>query len=137
VGFYSNVDTSFLPASARRTNEHVSIYVEKAYGEGQKPSSSEVAALSEKAIEQLQDWAWITDVEAVDPTWIDVAYTWSWAGSNWKQLALQALEDHDIHQVGRYGRWIFQGIADSIRDGLLAGASVGSAARVIAATEAR
>jgi hypothetical protein len=25
--------------------------------------------------------------------------------------------------VGRYARWVFQGIADSIRDGLLVGAS--------------
>jgi hypothetical protein len=130
------VDASFLPASARRTNEHVSIYVERAYGEGKKPSPSEVAVLSEKVIEQLRDWGWITDVEAVDPTWIDVAYTWSWAGSNWKQLALQTLEDHDVHQVGRYGRWIFQGIADSIRDGLLAGASVGCVASRIVAAEA-
>jgi protoporphyrinogen oxidase len=137
VGFYSNVDASFLPASARKTNEHVSIYVEKAFAEGQKPSSPEIAMLSEKVVQQLRDWEWISDVEALDPTWIDVAYTWSRPGSNWKRLALQKLEGHDIHQVGRYARWVFQGIADSIRDGLLAGASIGSTTSVMAATEAR
>jgi hypothetical protein len=26
--------------------------------------------------------------------------------------------------VGRYGRWIFQGIADSLRDGLFVGAAL-------------
>lgn len=124
VGFYSNVDPSFLPASARKTREHVSIYVEKAFPEGQKPSSSEVATLSRLVIEQLQAWGWITELEVIDPTWIDVAYTWSRPDSNWKQLSLRALEEHDIYQVGRYARWMFQGIADSVRDGLLAGAAV-------------
>ena len=33
------------------------------------------------------------------------------------------MEEHGIYQVGRYGRWIFQGIADSIKDGFFAGAS--------------
>ena len=33
------------------------------------------------------------------------------------------LEDKGIYQIGRYGRWRFQGIADSIRDGFVAGSS--------------
>jgi hypothetical protein len=57
----------------------------------------------------------------VHPTWIDVAYTWSWPGSGWTAEALRMLEDQSIYQVGRYGRWQFQGIADSIRDGFVAG----------------
>ncbi len=52
------------------------------------------------------------------------AYTWSWPGSGWKQKALRQLEEQGIYQVGRYGRWVFQGIADSIRDGFLVGASL-------------
>ena len=60
----------------------------------------------------------------VDSTWIDVAYTWTWPDSRWRQLALQQLEKFGIYQIGRYGRWEFQGIADSIRDGLFAGASM-------------
>ena len=31
------------------------------------------------------------------------------------------LEAHGVEPVGRYARWHFQGIADSIRDGLRAG----------------
>ncbi|MGA2301742.1 MAG: protoporphyrinogen oxidase-like protein [Candidatus Acidiferrum sp.] len=128
VGFYSNVDASFLPASARKARERVSIYVEKAFAEGQRPSSSEVSELSQHVVEQLQQWGWIAEVETIDPTWIDVAYTWSRPGSNWKQLALQTLEKQGIYPVGRYARWVFQGIADSIRDGLLAGAAASNAA---------
>ena len=59
--------------------------------------------------------------DVVDPTYIDVAYTWSWPGSRYRVKALQALEEREIHQVGRYGRWVFQGIADSIRDGFFVG----------------
>lgn len=44
--------------------------------------------------------------------------------SEWKQKALRHFEEQGIYQVGRYGRWVFQGIADSIRDGFLVGASL-------------
>jgi protoporphyrinogen oxidase len=123
VGFYSNVDASFLPASVRGTDEHVSIYVEKAYGEAQKPEESEVQTLCRDVVEELREWGWIREACVVDSTWIDVAYTWSWPGSGWREKALEALESHGIYQLGRFGRWVFQGIADSIRDGLMAGAA--------------
>ena len=61
--------------------------------------------------------------EVVDPTWIDVAYTWEWPSSTWKSQAIRLLQQHDIYMVGRYARWVFQGIADSIKDGFYAGAS--------------
>ncbi|MDY6838329.1 MAG: protoporphyrinogen oxidase-like protein [Thermodesulfobacteriota bacterium] len=123
VGFYSNVDPSFLPLSARGTNDRVSIYVERAYGGGEKPSDREITRYAKKVVDELQDWGFVRDAEVVDPTWIDVAYTWSWPGSDWKKIALETLQKHGIYQVGRYGRWVFQGIADSIRDGLLVGSA--------------
>lgn len=125
VGFYSNVDASFLPASSRKAQNRVSIYVERSYPEGQEPSADEVQALCNEVIRELQDWGWIQEAEAVDPTWIDVAYTWSWPGSKYKHEAMKALESGNIYQVGRYARWKFQGIADSIRDGLIAGSALG------------
>lgn len=118
VGFYSNVDPSFLPASARERGDRVSIYVEKAYREGQRPNDAEWERISWTIVQELQDWGWIKEAEVVDPTWIEVAYTWSWPGSKWRTKALKTLQDHGIYQVGRYARWVFQGIADSIRDGL-------------------
>ncbi len=129
VGFYSNVDASFLPKSSRGSGEGVSLYVERAYPEGRKPDADEISAYSRNVIQELQDWGWVRDVDVVDPTWIEVAYTWSWAGSQWRQQAIAALEAHDIYPVGRYARWVFQGIADSIRDGLMAGAAMTSLQR--------
>ena len=73
---------------------------------------------------ELQEWGFLEAAEVVDPTWIDVAYTWSWPGSAWPRLAMRALEQHGVFASGRYGRWTFQGIAESIREGLAAGATL-------------
>ena len=124
VGFYSNVDVSFLPQSSRKNNDRVSIYVERAYKNGQKPSDKEIETYSESVVNELKSWEFIQEAETVHPTWIDVAYTWSMPGSNWKELAISELKNHGVHQVGRYGRWIFQGIAESIKDGFIVGNSI-------------
>ncbi len=124
VGFYSNVDPSFLPAVPRTPEPRVSIYVERAYPGGTRPDAREVAAYATAAVGELQDWGFIGDAEVADPTWIDVAYTWAWPGSRWRETALRLLGEHGVRQVGRYGRWTFQGVADSIRDGLAEGTAV-------------
>jgi protoporphyrinogen oxidase len=123
VGFYSNVERSFLPASARSAGDKVSIYVEKAFAAGNKPTAGEIQTYCTELSAELREWGFIGQVDTLHPTWIEVAYTWTWPGSGWKREALQLLEQADIYQVGRYGRWIFQGIADSIRDGFVAGSS--------------
>ncbi len=126
VGFYSNVDPSFLPASARERQDHVSIYVEKSFRQDEKLTETQVSLLCEQIVKELQDWGWIKEIEVIDPSWVHVAYTWSWPGSKWRSKAIQALEECEIYQAGRYGRWVFQGIADSIRDGFLFGTFVKS-----------
>jgi len=130
VGFYSNVDRSFLPVSHRKANDRVAIYVEKAYREDQVLSVTDTANICRAMVCELQAWGFIGDAEVVDSTWIDVAYTWAWPGSTWRARALKMLEDNGVIQVGRYGRWIFQGIAESIRDGLVAGAVFRAASAV-------
>jgi protoporphyrinogen oxidase len=121
VGFYSNVDSSFLPRSARKDQSAVSIYVERAYKGGTKPSPAQIKTYAKAVVHELKEWNFIKEAEVVDPTWIDVAYTWEWPGSDWKNKSLKLLQEHGIFMVGRYGRWVFQGIADSIRDGFFAG----------------
>jgi protoporphyrinogen oxidase len=123
VGFYSNVSNTFLPSSLRQRGSHVSIYVERAYPGGAKPSDAELAAYAKELVRELQDWGYIADVDVLDHTWVNTAYTWSWPGSTWRGEALAALEAQGIFQVGRYGRWVFQGIADSIRDGFIVGSA--------------
>jgi protoporphyrinogen oxidase len=118
VGFYSNVDASFLPEA---NQDLVSIYVEKAYRAGDRPAPKDVEGVLRETINELQEWGWIGAVDVADSTWIDVAYTWSWADSNWTRQAIKALEIVGIHQAGRFARWSFQGIAESIREGFGAG----------------
>ncbi|HXW89055.1 MAG TPA: FAD-dependent oxidoreductase [Terriglobales bacterium] len=124
VGFYSNVDESFLPACSRKNKDRVGIYVERAYAAENKPSREQIAAYIEATVVELKEWGFIEGVEVADPTWVEVAYTWAWPGSRWRSRALEFLEKRDVMMVGRYGRWIFQGIADSLRDGLFVGAAL-------------
>jgi protoporphyrinogen oxidase len=127
VGFYSNVDRSFLPKDSRAAGDRVSIYVERAFvGGDPAPEPSAVAAYTDAVITELQQWDFIRDVEAHRADWIEVAYTWSWPGSGWRSEAIRSLEAQGVFPVGRYARWVFQGIADSIRDGFVAGASLRS-----------
>jgi protoporphyrinogen oxidase len=122
VGCYSHVDRSFVPASARANGDAVSLYIERAFA-GRVPDTQEVDRYAASVVEELQAWGFIGDVDVLDPTWIDVGYTWAWPGSEWRSRALRLAAKHDIVQVGRYARWTFQGIADSVRDGLVAGAA--------------
>lgn len=121
VGFYSNVERGFLPASARAANDRASLYVERAFRGGEAPSAEAVAAYQRAVVEELQEWGFIGEAEVVDPTWIDVAYTWSWPGSTWAEKAVARLAEDDIVMAGRYGRWKFQGIAESIQEGFVVG----------------
>jgi protoporphyrinogen oxidase len=123
VGFYNAVDPRFLPASSRAAENRVSLYVERALPGGARPTIAETRAYTAAVVRELGELGYIGEAEIVDPTWIDVAYTWSWPGSRWRELALRKLDEHRIFQVGRYGRWLFQGIADSIRDGFILGCS--------------
>ena len=122
IGFYSGVDQSFLPRQHRAAGRHVSLYVERAFRAGEAPSTAELAHYVDAAVGELQGRGYINATEVVDPSWVEVAYTWRRPGSDWREKALADLAADGIHQVGRYGRWHFQGIADSVRDGLALGA---------------
>jgi protoporphyrinogen oxidase len=121
VGFYSNVDVSFLPRSSQTNNSRVSIYVERAYPGSALPSQSDIETYAASVVKELQEWGYIGSAEVVDPTWIDVAYTWAMPQSNWKEQATRELQNNHIYPIGRYAAWSFQGIANSIRDGFLIG----------------
>ncbi len=125
VGFYSNVDPSFIPASARPAENRVGIYVERAYPGGERPGEKELTDYKKDVERELQALGFIGEVEANDSTWIDVAYTWSWPDNPWKAAALETLAGHGIIQAGRYARWGFQGIAVSIKEGIRVGEDPG------------
>jgi hypothetical protein len=122
IGFYSHVDDHFLPVSRR--GSAVSLYVERAYPGGQRPSGPDVERYQRAVIDELQARAFIGEVDVADPSWVDAAYTWRGVGSSWRTLAIEALAHHGIEPVGRYARWHFQGMAESLADGMAAGARV-------------
>ncbi|MGE5172131.1 MAG: protoporphyrinogen/coproporphyrinogen oxidase [Rudaea sp.] len=128
VGFYGNVAEHFLPRAARGGERATCLYVERSYVGGTRVADDEIARLAAQTVRELQDWGFIGEVDVVDPTWIDVAYTWSRPGSTWVRDATMTLAAHGIRLAGRYARWHFQGIADSLRDGLLAGHALRMAA---------
>lgn len=121
VGFYSNVDRNFLPVKSSDNRERVGIYVEKAFIGGGHPTEEQIWILCNSVIREIQGWGWISEVEVMDPTWIEVAYTWVWPGSVWRVKALEMLGNYGIYQIGRFARWNFQGISASIREGLDSG----------------
>ncbi|HEY8156816.1 MAG TPA: FAD-dependent oxidoreductase [Myxococcota bacterium] len=122
IGFYSNVDAGFLPAAHRDSRTRVSLYVERAFAAGARSAEAEERRYAAAVVAELQDWGFIAEPEVVDASWVETAYTWSWPGSRWRERALEALEQRGVELAGRYACWRFQGIADSIRDGLRAGA---------------
>ena len=124
VGFYSNVDASFLPASERRVKTHAAIYVERAYSGGCKPAGAELARYKRGVVEMLKRWRFIKDAQVLSDDWVEVAYTWSRPGSRWREKALRALKSHGIVQAGRFARWHFQGVADSLKEGWDAGKKI-------------
>ncbi len=119
VGFYSNVDGGFVPGGRP---DLVGIYVERAFRDGARMPREAEREYTAAVVRELQDWGFVTEVEAADATWVEVGYTWKRPDSRWREAALEALEENGVRMVGRYARWTFQGIADSIRDGLVAGA---------------
>ena len=124
VGFYSNVDISFLPSTTRSDSSEVSIYVEKAFKMNAKPSLPEIEKICEEVIQELKSWGFITEAEVVSTAWVEIAYTWQWPKLNKRDKALCMLRKHGIYQTGRYGKWKFQGIAESIKDGLNIGKEI-------------
>lgn len=115
VGFYSNVDSTFLPLSGRQ--DRVSLYLEKTFLGGQRPSAFDLKSYQAKVVEELQSWGFISEVEIIDSQWIEVAYTWKSPHSDWRAKSLEWLRQHGVFSVGRFGRWHFQGIAESIQEG--------------------
>jgi hypothetical protein len=101
----------------------VSLYVERAFpGGAQFPLDIEKYAAA--VVSELQDRDYIGDAEVVHPNWVGTAYTWSYPESGWRQTATEALAGIGVEQVGRYGRWHFQGIAESVGEGRSVGHSL-------------
>jgi protoporphyrinogen oxidase len=121
VGYYSNVDPLFLPAGRQNDPSLASLYIETAFRGGHRPSAEATQTLVASIISELQQNGLIDKVETADPTWIDVAYTWKRPGSDWVARATALCQAYGVEPAGRFGRWSFQGISASLKEGLLLG----------------
>jgi protoporphyrinogen oxidase len=123
VGYYSQVEPSFLPKKYRNRSDVVSIYAERSFPASAPPSREEQSLASSAIVDELRDWDFISDPIVVSWTFTDPAYTWSRIGSTWPEEAFHKLSQLGIQQVGRYGGWRFQGMLESLEQGLSAGRS--------------
>jgi len=105
VGFYSNIDESFAPRNL------TSIYIEWSYINGHQFSR-------QNTIKELKDWGFINEVLSTDVKVIPISYTWKYPNDTTREDILNEITMLGITQIGRYGRWKFQGIAESIKEGL-------------------
>jgi protoporphyrinogen oxidase len=117
IGFYSNVEAGFLPAGSR-DGSHVSMYVERAFATGRSLPPAGADRYVDSVVDELQAREYLGAVEVLDASWVETAYTWRTPGSSWRERTITALATLGVQQVGRYGRWHFQGIADSVREGV-------------------
>ncbi len=120
IGYYSNVDPWFL-GERRNDPASASLYVETAFRGGRRPSPEALSSLTEAMIQELKDCGLVGHVETWDTTWIEFAYTWQRPASDWVARATAACRECGIEPAGRYGRWSFQGIAASLKEGLRLG----------------
>lgn len=120
IGFYSNIDDQFHPQSPDE-KKRVSLYVERAYSGQTKPSETDITQYMTEVVKELQSLGYVTEVEVLDPSWIDCAYTCELPDSQWRNKALATLNTLGITSLGRYGRWRSQGISESLGEGLLLG----------------
>jgi hypothetical protein len=82
-----------------------------------KPSQGQLEKINFDVVQELQDWGWIGKVDVIDPTWVETAYTWEYKKGD-AQREIEWLKSKGIISIGRYGKWRFQGMQESIADGL-------------------
>lgn len=116
IGFYSNVEEDKAPTGK------VGIWVEMALRDVSY-TDLDIEAIEDEVVEELQRWGFIGEVDVVDPTWVPCAYTWMRSISH-RDEQLKWLKERDIISIGRYGRWHFCGMTQSIEMGFKAAEEV-------------
>jgi protoporphyrinogen oxidase len=110
IGIYSNVEPSKAPDGM------VGLCVEIAYKDTDYEDIN-VHKITSEVIRELQSWRFIDEVITTDPTFVKHAYTWMRTTEE-REKHLAWLKERDIISTGRYGKWKFQGMAESITDGM-------------------
>ena len=103
VGFYTNVSKKFAPKG------QCMAYVE----------TTKDTYTPEMIMKDLERHGFIKKPKLGSVKNIKCAYTYRKQGQNIENI-IKKLKEKDIHSIGRYGKWKFQGIVESMMDGLSA-----------------
>ena len=106
VAFYTNVDPSKAPEGKVGLSVEIALKHDEAYREQR----------TWEVIKELQYWGWIGKIITVKTDYVPCAYTWQYNREDVPN-AISWLEERDIISTGRYGKWKFQGLTQSIEDG--------------------
>ena len=109
VGFYSNINPKYSPRDSQ-----VGLSVEMAFLPNQE---IDIEKLTGEIVAELNSWGWIDKIITLDPTVVKCAYTWLYNTDD-RDKPLEYLKSKDIFSIGRYGAWVFQGMVESIQEGL-------------------
>lgn len=105
VAFYTNVDKSKAP------HGKVGLSVEIAFMGGIDSYET-----TKNVLRELTSWRWIGNIDTYHIDIVNCAYTWQYNKEDVPN-AIQWLKERDIISTGRYGKWKFQGLSQSIEDG--------------------
>lgn len=113
VGFFSNI------CNKEAYSNLTAMYVETSFNE--EEDSSSIPEMNEIILNDLKKY-WGFKREHVDilaANWIDCAYVhFDKKRSGTLSEIFETLDPHNIHLIGRYGRWDYISMEDSIVDGL-------------------
>ena len=102
VGFYNNAFSNF-------SREGTAVaYVE----------STDMDLTPDEVAHKLKEWKWLQYTNVIDTKEIPIAYTYVLPSTPDIQYYLNLLSAQNIHSIGRYGKWRFQGMSECINDGL-------------------
>jgi len=102
IGYYSNVDKMFLPAKYR-SEDYVSIYIEKIFKGGSLSRNLEAEAIN--MLGEAMELGFIDEVLVYDFNSVEYAYTWQRPGSTWVDNVVRFLMSSNIMPIGRYATW--------------------------------
>lgn len=122
LGFYTNVASHFRPPDS--SVPLAGLYIERSFLPETLPQGEELTKVAHAMIQETVDLGFLEEPLVMHWNTIPTAYTWRWPGSQWQQEAHNLLLENGIIPAGRFARWNFQGIADSLAQGLLIGAKV-------------
>ena len=109
LGFYTNVNKKKAPEGMVSVSAEIAI-------RNLEYADLPIDSMCAEVVSELQSWRFIDEVRVVDPTWVRCAYTWNRTPEE-REVYLQSLATQGVISTGRYGKWKFQGMSESIMDG--------------------